>query len=156
MLAGLVGDFAELLRGLPADVVLRAHAGATCALAGLIWLVQVAHYPLLLRVGPEAFDAYHRGHLRRITLVVGPLMLLETASALWILWMLPPGVAPERAIAGFGMVFLIWLSTGFLQVPLHGRLERGFDERAVRRLVATNWVRTLLWTARALLALSFL
>jgi hypothetical protein len=50
-------------------------------------------------------------------------------------------------------VALVWLSTAFVQVPLHARLSAGFDTRAHRRLVATNWVRTLSWTARGLLAL---
>ncbi|HEX2205610.1 MAG TPA: hypothetical protein VHG91_20025 [Longimicrobium sp.] len=48
---------------------------------------------------------------------------------------------------------MVWLSTALLQVPMHGRLERGFDAAAHRRLVATNWVRTVAWTARGVLLL---
>jgi len=38
-------------------------------------------------------------------------------------------------------------------VPLHGRLARGFDAIAHRRLVSTNWVRTGGWSVRGVLAL---
>ena len=38
-------------------------------------------------------------------------------------------------------------------VPMHERLGRGFDPAAHRRLVATNWIRTIAWTARGALVL---
>ena len=53
-----------------------------------------------------------------------------------------------------GLIFVIWLSTAILQVPLHRKLELGgYDARVIRRLVATNWLRTLAWSARAVLVL---
>jgi hypothetical protein len=50
------------------------------------------------------------------------------------------------------MLVFIWASTAMLQMPMHGHLLAGADARAHRRLVATNWIRTVLWTVRALLA----
>jgi hypothetical protein len=134
--------------------LLPVHALATAAMFGVIWLVQLAHYPLMLSVGPERFHEWHKGHLARITFVVGPLMLLETATGLaWIL--LPdPANSPLLAWVGMGLIFAIWLSTAILQVPLHRKLELGgYDASVIRRLVATNWLRTLAWSARAVLVL---
>ncbi|MEM9735245.1 MAG: hypothetical protein AAF908_01395, partial [Pseudomonadota bacterium] len=54
----------------------------------------------------------------------------------------------DRAV----LLGLVWASTFFVQVPLHGKLERGHDATLVRRLVMTNWLRTFLWTARGVLA----
>jgi len=48
------------------------------------------------------------------------------------------------------------VSTGFWQVPAHRRLEGGFDVATHRRLVQTNWVRTVAWSARAVIALALL
>jgi len=134
--------------------LLPVHALATGAMFGVIWLVQLAHYPLMLAVGPERFPEWHKGHLARITFVVGPLMLLETATGL--AWILQPDSASSPLLAwiGMGLIFLIWLSTAILQVPLHRKLELGgYDASVIRRLVATNWVRTLAWSARAVLVL---
>ncbi len=61
-----------------------------------------------------------------------------------------PGVL--LAWIGMGLVLLLWGSTLVLQVPCHWKLERGWDEPAYRRLVATNWVRTVGWTARGVVA----
>ena len=33
-------------------------------------------------------------------------------------------------------------------MPCHARLSLGWDEQVHARLVATNWIRTALWTAR--------
>ena len=65
-------------------VVLLAHAGTACAMTGLIWFVQVVHYPLMADVDAQAFATYHREHSRLTTLVVGPLMLIEAGAAMWI------------------------------------------------------------------------
>ena len=54
--------------------------------------------------------------------------------------------------SGMVLVVLIWVSTAALQVPAHKGLTQGFAERAHRRLVATNWLRTVLWSVRGVLA----
>jgi hypothetical protein len=65
-------------------------------------------------------------------------------------------VPTASALIGVGLLAIIWLSTAALQVPIHRRLLDGYDEAAVARLVRSNWVRTLAWTARAYIALSLL
>lgn len=117
-------------------------------MTGLIWFVQVVHYPLFGAVGAEAFTRYHALHTTRTTLVVAPLMLTEAACALWLVWA-RPGPA---AWIGAALVAVVWLATFGLSVPRHEVLSGGFDSGAAEALVATNWVRTLAWTARAGLA----
>lgn len=47
-------------------------------------------------------------------------------------------------------VLLIWLSTFLIQVPLHNALGVEKDTEAIRRLVQTNWIRTILWTVKGI------
>ena len=137
--------------------VFVAQAGATFYLTGLIWLVQSVHYPLFAFADRAHFGTFVQAHGRAITPVVGPVMLLELVTAAWWLVERPPSVPWTWAAAGAGLVGVIWLSTIGLQVPLHGTLTRGFDADAHASLVATNWLRTLAWTARsAMLALLLL
>lgn len=130
--------------------VLIVHALATAMMAGLIWFVQAVHYPMFALVGPASFARYEAAHQRRTTRVVGPLMLAELVSA--VLIALDPRGHDTLAWIGLGLLALIWLSTAAVQVPRHRRLQRGLDERVVRSLVRTNWVRTVAWTARAVIA----
>lgn len=137
-------------------IILLAHAAATWFMVGLIWFVQVVHYPLFAGVGEAGWAQYSRRHQKQTTLVVGPVMLVELVTAALVLAMRPGPLT----IAGAVLLGLVWASTFFVQVPLHARLERGGDPaarpRLVRTLVATNWARTLLWTARGGLALAML
>lgn len=117
-------------------------------MTGLVWMVQAVHYPLFAHVGSDGFSRYQTLHMKRITWVVGPAMLVEAASGVW-LWRDPPGAAPAGwLVANLAMLGGIWASTAWLQVPAHERLAAGFDASAHRRLVGTNWIRTALWTAR--------
>lgn len=136
--------------------LLLLHCAATLAMVGLIWFVQVVHYPLFSSVGQSPFPEYERLHQKRTTLVVAPLMLIEALTATLILTTDLSPSARDLAWIGWVLLVLIWLSTAFLQVPLHRRLAEGYDLLAVRRLVRTNWLRTSAWTLRGFIAVLLL
>lgn len=124
------------------------HLAATWMLVGLIWMVQVVVYPQFLGIKEAEFPAYHFRHCFRIGLIVVPLMLLEAGTAAWLLYQ------SERSavfLLGAGLIPVVWLSTALLQAPIHSRLMSGQDSRLVRRLILTNWIRTLAWTTRGVL-----
>lgn len=132
--------------------VLSAHTFSTLFLTGLIWTVQVVHYPLMADVGSSEFCGYANRHTRLITGIVAPLMCVEAFSA-FILWWQYPGAAPLWMLeTGLWCLVLIWVSTALIQVPCHRKLSAGFDSKVHRHLVRTNWSRTILWTVRGVLA----
>ncbi len=137
-------------------MLLLIHAGATLAMVGLIWFVQVVHYPLFELASERRFDRFSAEHRRRTLWVVGPLMLAEAGSAVALLAVPPPGAAPALLWSGAVLLAAIWLSTALVQVPLHRRLAATRDLAAARRLAASNWLRTAAWTARGALALALL
>jgi hypothetical protein len=128
-------------------LLLVAHVAATWYLTGVIWLVQLVHYPMMGRTG-AAFDDCQRFHLRRMGAVVGPAMIVEAATGLALLWTAERTPVLWTASA---LLALIWISTFAIQVPCHNRLARTFDPRTHQQLVRTNWLRTIAWTARSLL-----
>jgi len=113
-------------------MLLILHAAVTWALAGLILTIQWVHYPLFARVGTLSWPAYERGHQMRITFLVGPLMLAELLSAGWLALHVPPALPAWSLRLGLALAVLIWLSTGLIQSPLHGRLSGTFDARLHR------------------------
>lgn len=137
-------------------VPLLVNAAATLFMTGLIWFVQIVHYPLFASVGSAGFAAYSSSHQRRTTRVVAPAMLLEAIAAAWLAWSIPPGVPAWMAWSALALLGAIWLSTALLQMPLHHRLAAGHDPGAIRRLVRGNWFRTAGWSLRAALAIAML
>ncbi len=136
-----------------AQGVVLLHLAATLFMVGVIWFVQVVHYPLFARVGSSGFASYEQAHTRRTGWVVAPPMLAELVTAVLLLWVRPAGVPLWAAGAGLALVAVNWASTWAVQIPFHDRLTRGFDPAVHRRLVATNWLRTAVWSLRGLLVL---
>ncbi|MDY3555770.1 hypothetical protein R5W24_004916 [Gemmata sp. JC717] len=138
----------EMARG-----VALLHLAATLFMVGVIWFVQVVHYPLLARVGRAEFEEYEQAHVRLTGWVVAPPMLTELVTAVLLLWVRPDRVPLWAIGAGLALVAVNWVSTWAFQIPCHDRLTRGFEPAVHRRLVATNWLRTTVWSLRGLLVL---
>jgi hypothetical protein len=134
-------------------IELTLHLLATAAMVGLIWFVQVVHYPLFAAVGLNEFTTYENKHQRLTSFVVGPLMAVEGVTALLLAVAPPAGHSRILPLVGLGLLGVIHASTVLLQVPQHTALGNGYDQRRVQRLVKTNWVRTAGWSLRGIVAL---
>nr|ACU26411.1 hypothetical protein [uncultured bacterium HF186_25m_30B18] len=126
-----------------------AHLSATLFMTGLIWFVQVVHYPLKSSVGDATFRDYQARHVTRTGWVVGPPMLIEAMSAALLALAPPNDAAALPAIIGLITLVVVWAATALYSVPAHGRLAAGFDQATHRRLVRSNWVRTWGWSLRS-------
>lgn len=135
------------------SVLLLLHLCATGYMAGLIWFVQLVHYPLMGRVGRLDYRAYQLEHMSRTTWAVSP-MLVEAGTAVALLFMTTLAPWPLKALS-LTLLAVVWASTALIQVPAHNALVAAFELSTHRRLVNTNWLRTVCWSLRLLLAASF-
>ena len=117
-------------------------------LTGVIWTIQIVHYTSFHYIDKLSFTNFHNFHERRISIIVMPLMFIELISsiALYINDMSNITFALNLIIVG-----LIWCSTFFIQVPIHNILSQKKDNKMIKKLVNTNWIRTFLWSIRMLL-----
>ncbi len=135
-------------------IIPHVHLAVTCMMAGLIWFVQLVHYPLMSHVGRDGFAAYEQDHTRRIRWIVAPCMLVEAATGLCIALWRPTSISPALVWTALALLAVIWLSTAVLQMPCHRRLLRGFDRDTWQSLVRSNWIRTVAWSGRTVLAVA--
>ncbi len=105
--------------------LLLAHLAATLFTVGMIRFVQVLRYPLFEKVGTKKkFALYSEAHSRLTGNSVGPPMLVEARTALFLAFR-----RPEDMPLAF---------TTLLQVTRHTVLGSGFDEGACNALVLFN------------------
>ena len=135
------------------SLVFLVHVLTTLMVAGIMWFIQLVHYPLLRHVGRSSFVAYETTHTRLAIEVVVSLMVIESITAGLLLLGRPQGITLAQCWIGVLLLTIIWWSTLRLQVPQHHILASGFDEHAYRRLVGSHWIRTGSYSARALLML---
>jgi hypothetical protein len=132
--------------------LLLVHAAATCALAGVVWLVQLVVYPSFRLVGPSStWSAVHAAHTRAITVVVAVPWAVQGISLGLLL--LRDGLGPLLLLTS-ALALTTVAVTVLVSVPLHERLGGAYDEAVARRLVRTNWLRTIAWTAGAVCAVA--
>lgn len=112
----------------------------SAAMTGVIWMVQVAVYPLFAKVGAETFVEYHEDYMFLVSFVIMPLMAIEalTCAACFFQGNKRDFLAPSILLG------IICLSTALIQVPQHEALTQA----GIGALVTGNWIRTIAWTLR--------
>jgi len=113
----------------------------------LIWIVQIIIYPGMHAWVKGNFADLHRDYTRRISVIVGPLMLVQAVLGVRQVIITPEPVPVVQAI----LIASVWSVTAFISVPLHRRLGSGYDALVINRLIKTNWLRTAGWSLISLL-----
>ena len=131
------------------EFVLLVNFVATAVMTGVIWFVQWVHYPLLATVSVEHAVKTAVDHQRRTGQVLAIPMALEGVTTLWLLASRPDVVSLILPWLGAVLLAVALGSTVFLSVPLHAKMATNPTVDVGRRLVVTNWPRTIAWSARA-------
>lgn len=134
------------------EVVVILNAASALVMTGVIWFVQIVHYPLLAIVPVDNARTVAGEHQSRTAWVVGAPMALEGATSLWLMFDRPAQIPWLMAWAGGACVGVALLCTVLLSVPRHARMAENPDASVGRELVTTNWPRTVAWTAHGVIA----
>ena len=138
---------------LPNNFVLLGHLIFTSIMTGVIWVIQIVHYPSFHFIEKELYTAFQKFHMNKISIIVIPIMLAELITGMMLF--LDKSSKSPFLIISFVILVLIWLITGVFFSKAHNELIAGYQELVVNQLVAMNWIRTLLWTLRLLLLTCF-
>tara|TARA_B100001121_G_scaffold236251_1_gene209877 strand:- start:156 stop:563 length:408 start_codon:yes stop_codon:yes gene_type:complete len=129
--------------------MLILHLTATSVMVGVIWVIQLVHYPSFHFVELKQYNTFQRFHMSRISYVVIPAMLTELFTL--ILIVISMDQIDTLVLASAILLIFIWLMTAVFFSGVHQKLTLGYDQTVVDKLVKLNWGRTLLWTLRLLL-----
>jgi hypothetical protein len=133
------------------------HLVSCWSLIGVIWIIQLVHYPAYRFIDVTQFTQYQLFHSKQITYFVAPMMLLEFASSVWMLYQAIQTKTNLTLLSvSFVLLLMIWALTFFKIVPLHNQLQFGKDTSMIEQIIQLNWWRTILWSARGLLLLKLI
>ena len=125
------------------------HLIATSVMVGVIWVIQLVHYPSFHFIELKQYTTFQRFHMSRISYVVIPAMLTELFTL--ILIVISMDQIDTLVLASAILLMFIWLMTAVFFSGVHQKLTLGYEQTVVDKLVKLNWGRTLLWTLRLLL-----
>ena len=129
--------------------MLAMHLALASIMVGVIWVIQLVHYPSFRFTDREKYVSFQIFHMRNISFIVVPVMILEFLSGL--LLVLYHSNYESLLRISFILLLIIWLVTALFFAQIHQKLSKGYDETLVRNLVSLNWIRTLLWTIRTII-----
>jgi hypothetical protein len=121
-------------------------------MVGVIWFVQLVHYPLLAVVPVESASSVAVDHQRRTTWVVMIPMTVEGFSTLALMRWVPSNVATWLPWANGVFLAVALGCTVLLSVPRHAQMAANPTATIGRELVLTNWPRTIAWTSCGILS----
>ena len=129
--------------------MLVIHLIATSIMVGVIWVIQLVHYPSFHFIESKQYTTFQRFHMSRISYVVVPAMLTELFTLIFLIIFMDQ-IDTLVTVSGL-LLIIIWLMTAVFFSGVHQKLTSGYDKTVVNNLVKLNWGRTLLWTLRLLL-----
>ena len=132
------------------DDLLTTHLISTSIMVGVIWVVQLVHYPSFKYVNESDYIIFQKYHMSNISYIVFPVMFTELITAILILFF---GEESLFFMLSLICLFLIWVITGVLFTKFHNTLQKGKDLKMIEKMIKANWMRTLLWTLRLIMIL---
>ncbi|OUV02168.1 MAG: hypothetical protein CBC40_06800 [bacterium TMED80] len=132
------------------ELLLKVNLLSTSVMVGVIWIIQLLHYPSFHFINEKNYIEFQHFHMQRISFIVVPVMLIELASALLIAYFFESSLT----IILLAFVLGIWAITFIFFTNMHQKLTNGYDHSIVDRLVQINWSRTALWSLRLIILLS--
>ena len=135
------------------NVVFFSHLIFSAIMVGVIWVIQLVHYPAFHFIDKDMYASFQKFHMNGISLIVVPVMVLELATGVLLLLGNSKNIL---IIISFSLLILIWAITGLYFSSAHGKLITGYNTLVVDKLVLMNWIRTILWTLKMLLLLGYL
>ena len=129
------------------EILSNVHFLSTSIMVGIIWVIQLLHYPTFHFIKESDYEEFQHFHMQRISFIVVPVMALELFSAFMLVYY----IQSNLLILCLIILIFIWLITFAFFTKLHQSLLDGYDKTIVDKLVRINWSRTILWSIRLII-----
>ena len=129
------------------------HLVSTSFMVGVIWIVQLVHYPTFLFIDEQKSNDFQKFHMSRISYIVMPAMTTELFSGIYIYKYSNMAIDSNLFLLSLTILIINWIITALVFVKMHNKLLINYKIEIISLLVKWNWLRTLLWSVRLILLL---
>jgi len=129
------------------------HLVSTSFMVGVIWIVQLVHYPTFLFIDEQKSYDFQKFHMSRISYIVMPAMTTELFSGIYIYIYSNMAIDSKLFLLSLTILIINWIITALVFVEMHNKLLINYKIEIISLLVKWNWLRTLLWSVRLILLL---
>ena len=130
------------------NIVFMFHFISTSIMVGVIWIIQLVHYPTFLFIDKQKYFNFQKFHMSKVSYIVMPAMTVELFSGIYILLYSENLIENNLFLLAFSFLVLNWVITGLVFVKIHNSLLIEYNMQTILLLVKLNWIRTTLWSLR--------
>ena len=125
--------------------------------AGNMMSLQIQHYGIYHFVGKDNFKSYMNANNRAALIpAILPGMLMLILSVI-LLFIRPVFMTSPEAIASLALNIIAFISTFKWQRKLQSDMATtGYDDKKIKLLLSTNWIRTIAFILLGILTISIL
>lgn len=130
------------------NIVFMFHFISTSIMVGVIWIIQLVHYPTFLFIDKQKYSNFQKFHMSKVSYIVMPAMTVEFFSGTYVLFCSKNLIENNLFLLAFSFLVLNWVITGLVFVKIHNSLLIEYKMQTILLLVKLNWIRTILWSLR--------
>ena len=140
------------------DLLLLLNLISTSVLVGVILVIHFVHYKTFIFIDKSYFEEFHISHIKSISYIVVPLMLVEIIVAFFLFVGIQMGMIFEEwhrvlILVNLICVISVWAVTFFLCVPAHNELSSGKNNALIFKLIEANKARVILWAVKLVVSI---
>jgi len=138
------------------NFIFYLHIITTSIMIGVIWVIQLVHYPSFHYIDRSSYELFQDFHMRNISWIVFPVMSVELVTGILLIQSPIFGSSNKLFFISMILLALIWFLTATLFISIHKNLSKGFNKDIINKLVNLNWLRTILWSLRIVFIFAFI
>jgi len=126
---------------------------STILIAGILWFVQLVHYPLFNEIPAKNFINYGYYHSRKVSGIIKPLFIVDFTTLILLLILLGSNLSTNLMIVNVTIFIITIVLTQIIFIPIHQKLSKSPNSQTISQLIRLNWIRTLIWSLKVVFML---
>lgn len=124
---------------------------STFFMVGLIWHMQIVHFPLFLIINEKQFHHYYVAHAYSSRWVIFIPMFIELLTGIGLFIWRPEPLKTWSLGVLTGLLVFLWLYTLLVMIPMQKNLKNEYSIDMIYNVTWANWARTVAWSARGII-----
>jgi len=134
-------------------IFLLFNLTSTLLIAGVLWFVQLVHYPLFNEIPAKNMVNYGYYHIQKISGIINLLFIVDFTTIVFLLLLVNSDLSATLMIINIAIFGFIVILTRITFLPIHQKLSKNPNSFLISKLINLNWIRTLVWSLKVVFML---
>lgn len=126
---------------------------STLLIAGILWFVQLVHYPLFNEMPAKNMVNYGYYHMQKISGIINLLFIIDFITIVFLLLLVNSDLSATLMLINISIFLFIVILTRITFLPIYQQISKNPNSILITKLINLNWIRTLVWSLKVIFML---